>query len=178
MSSLLGVLFYESSSILTLHGFHSALLNYSRDLEYGDAMISRSHSVKSWLKEKSFFLAMSAAVTIPSLSWLLPQPGDGPDREEMENGFFTLHTFATIVLADGSSKQLKCRFHFNKDVGYLYTAALLVETGILLLEKVNAKSLCSVGVITPEVALGHDLLSRILGNLDSEFEIEEVVNEK
>lgn len=121
---------------------------------------------------------MSAAIAIPSLNWLLPQPGDGPDREEMENGFFTLTSFGTVALADGSTKKLKSRFHFNKDVGYLYTAALLVETGILLLEKVEAKTLRSVGVVTPEVALGHDLLGRILGNLDSEFEIAEVVGDE
>lgn len=140
--------------------------------------MSRSHTVSSWLKEKTFFLAMGAAITVPSLSWLLPKPGDGPEREEMENGFLTLYTYATVALADGSSKKLKCRFHFNKDVGYLYTAALLIETGVLLLEKVKAKALHSTGVVTPEVALGHDLLGRILGNLDSEFEIDEIVDEE
>jgi short subunit dehydrogenase-like uncharacterized protein len=65
---------------------------------------------------------------------------------------------------------LHSKFHFNKDIGYLYTAALLAETGMVLLEK-HGK--LSGGVMTPAVALGSDLTQRILKTMDTSFEIKE-----
>ena len=61
-------------------------------------------------------------------------------------------------------------YFFNKDIGYLYTAALLAETGMLLLEKLGKGN---GGVMTPAVALGSDLTQRILKTMDTSFELKE-----
>jgi len=100
----------------------------------------------------------------------LPQPGEGPDRQTMEEGYMTLHGRGIIVNKDGKETNVMSKFHFNKDIGYLYTAALLAETGMVLLEKLGK---ANGGVTTPAAALGSDLTQRILKTMDTSFEIKE-----
>jgi short subunit dehydrogenase-like uncharacterized protein len=154
--------------LLRTSRFLSALLHYSKDLEYGDAKLKNV----SWggkLQEMGIGLKLAAAICLPSMKRFLPQPGEGPDRETMEAGYLILHGRGTMVI--GSKKtRLVSKFHFNKDIAYLYTAALLVETGMVLLEK---RGKVEGGVITPAVALGSNLTQRILEKMDTSFEIKE-----
>ena len=99
----------------------------------------------------------------------LPQPGEGPDRQTMEEGYMTLHGRG-VMIKNGKETVLHSKFHFNKDIGYLYTAALLAETGMVLLEKLGK---VRGGVMTPAVALGSDLTQRILKTMDTSFELKE-----
>ena len=66
-------------------------------------------------------------------------------------------------------------FEFRKDTAYLYTAALLCETGLLLVEKYGS---LSGGCWTPAAALGGDLTERILKELDASLEIKELAVEE
>ena len=130
-----------------------------------------------------------AAIALPKVfGAFVPQSGDGPDRKVMEDGSLTLHGVAKMVSAtttsSGSSekdevveKKVKAKFRFNKDVSYLYTAFLLVETGMLLVEKSSSSSIeqqIKSGILTPATALGSDLTQRILKEMDTSFEIEEI----
>jgi short subunit dehydrogenase-like uncharacterized protein len=145
----------------------SALLHYSKDFQYGDAQL-KNVSWTGKLQEMGIGLKLAAAICVPPMKRFLPQPGEGPDRETMEAGYLTLHGRGTMV---GSTKtRLVSKFHFNKDIAYLYTAALLVETGMMLLEK---RGTVAGGVATPAVALGSDLTQRILEKMDTSFEIKE-----
>lgn len=147
--------------------FLSALLHYSKDLQYGDAKL-KNVSWTGKLQEMGIGLKLAAAICVPSMKRFLPQPGEGPDRETMEAGYLTLHGRGTMV---GSTKtRLVSKFHFNKDIAYLYTAALLAETGMILLEK---RGKVAGGVTTPAVALGSSLTQRILEKMDTSFEIKE-----
>merc|ERR1712157_706570 len=115
----------------------------------------------------------------------IPQPGDGPDRKTMEEGFLKVYGFGKMISASttssGSSeadqveeKIVKAKFQLNKDTGYLYTAVLLVETGLLLVEKTsNPGEKLNCGVLTPASALGSDLTQHILKEMDTSFHIEE-----
>lgn len=127
------------------------------------------------------------AILLPKLfKGMLPQPGDGPDRKTMEEGSLTVHGIGKMVssttASSGSSereeiveKKVKAKFEFNKDVSYLYTAVLLVETGILLVEKCSTVGdNINGGIVTPAVALGSDLTQRILKEMDTSFHIDEV----
>jgi len=120
------------------------------------------------------YVLMAGYITCPSVfQYFVPKPGEGPSRENMENGFLTLHGFGTMV--DNKNKKerkLSSLFQFNKDTAYLYTAALLIETGILLVEKFGT---LSGGCHTPASALGNDLTQRILQEMDCTFEIKEIV---
>jgi short subunit dehydrogenase-like uncharacterized protein len=48
---------------------------------------------------------------------------------------------------------------------------MLVETGMLLLERTTSSSKPSGGVWTPASALGHDLTVRLIDRLDAKMEI-------
>jgi short subunit dehydrogenase-like uncharacterized protein len=162
----------SSSSFFLL----SALLHYSKDFQYGDAQLKNA----SWMgrvQEMGMGLKLAAAICLPPMKRFLPQPGEGPDRETMEAGYLTLHGRGIIITVgddddDDNNKEthLVSKFHFNKDIAYLYTAALLVETGMVLLEK---RGKIAGGVMTPAVALGSDLMQRILEKMDATFEIKE-----
>lgn len=116
-------------------------------------------------------------MVVPPLQVMLPAPGEGPDREQMERGFLTLHGRATVLCpaADGAEAHVERTvvgtFHFGKDTAYLYTAAMLVETGLLLLERTAGINKVPGGVWTPASALGHDLTVRLLDRLDAMLEV-------
>jgi short subunit dehydrogenase-like uncharacterized protein len=102
----------------------------------------------------------------------------------MEEGSLIVHGIGKMIspttTSSGSSetdeidvKKVKAEFRFNKDLSYLYTAVLLVETGILLVEKSSSTGYkLNSGVLTPAAALGSDLTQRILKEMDSSFHIE------
>lgn len=119
------------------------------------------------------FLLTAGYVTLPSVfQYFVPKPGEGPSREIMENGYLTLHGFGTMIDNNtNKERKLSTRFQFNKDTGYLYTAVLLVETGLLLVEKFGS---LSGGCQTPASALGNDLTQRIVKEMDATFDIKEV----
>mmetsp|Transcript_11871 Transcript_11871/g.34271 ORF Transcript_11871/g.34271 Transcript_11871/m.34271 type:complete len:433 (-) Transcript_11871:154-1452(-) len=157
----------------------NVLLGYSKDFKYGDAMVA-SPTWEGWAKGKLSAGLIAGAIFLPSIfQRFVPKPGEGPTREDMENGYMTLYGVATMKPKDGDdtatkTTKIKTKFHFNKDIGYLYTAALLVETGMTLLAK---SSSLSGGVSTPAAALGDDLMQRILQELDASWELEEIKQE-
>jgi short subunit dehydrogenase-like uncharacterized protein len=148
------------------------LLGYSKELKYGDSSI-KGESYTSWAKQTAFAGLLGAAVVAPSVfQRFLPQPGEGPNRDDMEEGYLKLHAFGTMVgVEDETKRQVAATFQFNKDTGYLYTAVMLVETGMLLVEKFGA---LPGGVKTPASALGGDLTQRLLKQMDTSFEVKEV----
>lgn len=145
----------------------NALLHYSKDFEYGDSQVKNA-SWSAKLHQTATAMSLGAAIVL-GMTRFLPQPGEGPDRQTMEEGYMTLHGRG-VMIKNGKEMVLHSKFHFNKDIGYLYTAALLAETGMVLLEK-HGK--LSGGVMTPAVALGSDLTQRILKTMDTSFEIKE-----
>lgn len=161
----------------SLHSFPSALLGYSSELAYGDSSV-KAQSWTAWTKNMAMTVAIGVAIHAPVLSGLvsslIPKTGEGPSREEMERGFLKLHATATMektTTTETSKKDLQGLFHFQKDTGYLYTAALLCETGFLLVEKFGT---LEGGCVTPATALGGALTERILKELDATLEIKEV----
>ena len=160
--------------------YYSALLQYSKNLEYGDSLVS-DDSWESWLLRLRLKVTVGAAVALPALfAPLVPQPGEGPDRETMEAGCATIHGHGTAVVIEPSSSNagenilktlnIVAKFQFNKDIGYLYTAAFLVEVGMLLKDKAGY---IAGGVKTPAAALGSDLTQRLLDKLDCSLDIGE-----
>ena len=125
----------------------------------------------TYLKDK---LLLGSALILPTFitKWFLPQPGEGPDRQTMERGYCFLHARGEMKASGGETVNLEGTFRFNKDISYLYTAALLVETGMLLVASPHG-TLCG-GVLTPEVALGHALTERILDKLETSLEIKPI----
>ncbi len=91
---------------------------------------------------------------------LLPSPGDGPNREARERGFFnvTLHGLSRADTAIPSGVTARVRGH--SDPGYGETAKMLAESALCL--AVDGDELTSSGgVLTPAAALGASLLERL-----------------
>lgn len=165
----------------------NALMGYSKDFKCGDSFLVKDDSWDAMFKLIKNGVILYGAILLPKLfKGMLPQPGDGPDRKTMEEGSLTVHGIGKMVssttASSGSSereeiveKKVKAKFEFNKDVSYLYTAVLLVETGILLVEKCSTVGdNINGGIVTPAVALGSDLTQRILKEMDTSFHIDEV----
>jgi hypothetical protein len=109
--------------LLSLFLQFSALLGYAKELQYGDAMV-QSTSMTAMFHNYKTQVLIGSAIALPSVfQRFLPQPGEGPDRATMEAGFMDLTAIATLVDdKDGKESRVISKFHFGKDVGYLYTA--------------------------------------------------------
>lgn len=93
----------------------------------------------------------------------LPKPGEGPSKEERENGFFNLVLLGK--LADGRTITTKVKG--DKDPGYGSTSKMLGESAVCLAkDKLPNIS----GVLTPSTAMGDALLKRLEDNAGLSFE--------
>ncbi|MBX7532742.1 saccharopine dehydrogenase NADP-binding domain-containing protein [Qipengyuania sp. 1XM1-15A] len=93
-----------------------------------------------------------------------PKPGEGPTKEERENGFYDV--LFTGEWPDGKSMKYAVKGKF--DPGYGSTSRMLGETGMALLE-IDAEG----GVGTPGSFLGEALVERLRNRAHLSFEVEE-----
>lgn len=151
----------------------NAILGYNADLKYGDACLDDPSWV-NWAKQGFFTGLIGAALYVSPLQKILPKPGEGPDRDTMDAGYLRLHGRGLMVKDDDKENPIPIysQFHFKKDIGYLMTAELLMETGMLLVEKDKAGTLTTSGVLTPAVAFGSDLTKRITAELEVDFTLQ------
>lgn len=151
----------------------NALLEYAPKLQMGDSKLNSSTTWTDWAQELYTKATLAAGIAL-GMTFLLPKPGEGPTREAMEAGYFILTAVAELRNesddANEGTKKLKAVFHFRKDTGYLYTAALLVETCMTILETKDMP----YGVLTPAAALGHDLTERVLKTMEASLSIEQL----
>lgn len=139
----------------------NALSNYSygKDFRYDEATLN-GKGFKGKIKgilaaiPLIFMTAKPKSVLKSIANKLLPKPGEGPNQEQRENGFFNLRFYVT--LEDGSSAMGKVTG--DKDPGYGSTSKMLAESAVCLavdeLPKIS-------GVLTPSVAMGDALLQRL-----------------
>ena len=148
----------------------NALLGYSSRLTFADYMLRGHPSFAETLSMRCFETLVGAAVFAPSVfARFLPAPGEGPSREAMDAGFLKLHAVGKMVdkSSGATTGRLTSTYHFPLDTGYLMTAQMLVQTGMLLLERKEGVG----GVLTPAVALGSDIVVRLEKELDAKLEI-------
>lgn len=98
----------------------------------------------------------------PKLSKWIPEPGDGPDEESRENGFFRTTHYGT--LDDGT--QISSTMEMQADPGYKGTSLLLSEAALTL--ALHEDELPTVtgsetggGVLTPAAGLGLPYVERL-----------------
>ena len=94
------------------------------------------------------------------LSRLLPTPGQGPSEKSIEQGFMRLHVFAES--SSGQKEKLQC--FFSGDPSNKATVFFLVQSSILLLKELEAKSLAPAGFHTPYTAFGEALERQLTGH--------------
>lgn len=92
-----------------------------------------------------------------------PKPGEGPTKDERENGFYDIVFVADM--ADGQRLQFGVKGRY--DPGYGSTCRMLSETGIALLSCTK-----SGGIGTPGSFLGEDLVKRLEEHAELTFSVE------
>ena len=96
--------------------------------------------------------------------FILPKPGDGPDHEAREAGYFNLIQVGT--LADGAV--LNARVKGDRDPGYGSTSKMIAECAVCLaLDDLSSPG----GVRTPATAMGRPLYARLEKNAGLTFEL-------
>ena len=144
---------------------------YGRDFRYGEAVMT-GRGVAGWLKGTIMTLALGGLVTAAAykptrnllLKFVLPKPGEGPDRELQRKGFFKL--LQTGVLPDGSL--LQAHTTGDQDPGYGSTSKMLSECAVCLAkDSLDAGG----GVWTPAAVMARPLLARLQQNAGLSFEL-------
>ncbi len=92
------------------------------------------------------------------------QPGEGPSKEERENGFYDILFIGEYP--DGTA--VRASVQGDRDPGYGSTSKMLAETGLALLANKGAG-----GVWTPGALLGDALIARLTEHAGLTFQIEE-----
>ncbi|MBR0695799.1 trans-acting enoyl reductase family protein [Bradyrhizobium lablabi] len=132
---------------------------YGRDFVY-DEMVLTGPGEKGEANAK-LVMAANAGKTGPNA----PKPGEGPSKEERENGLYDLLYVA--IAPDG--RQVRAAIKGDRDPGYGSTSKMISECAICLLR--DAPDL-PAGFWTPGAAMQHRLIKRLVDNAGLTFTVE------
>ncbi len=144
---------------------------YGRDFRYREAVMT-GRGASGWTKAVTMTAGLGGFVTAASFGatrrllerFVLPEPGEGPNREQRESGFYDLRQFGE--LPDGTV--MKSRIKGDRDPGYGSTSKMLAEAGVCLAKDPLESP---GGVLTPAAAMGGALLARLQANAGLSFDI-------
>lgn len=151
----------------------NALLNYEygRDFRYEEAIMTGSGPA-GWTRAAAVTASLGGFVAAASFGPIrslmnrlfLPQPGEGPDREARENGYFDI-----LLFGKREDQVVRTRVRGDRDPGYGATSRMLGESAVCL-----AKDRLETpgGSWTPASAMGERLIERLEANAGISFEIE------
>jgi short subunit dehydrogenase-like uncharacterized protein len=94
-----------------------------------------------------------------------PKPGEGPSKEERENGSYDLLFVA--LAPDG--RQVRAAVKGDRDPGYGSTSKMIAECAICLLRDTPE---LKAGIWTPGAAMGDRLIKRLVDHAGISFEVE------
>ena len=94
-----------------------------------------------------------------------PKPGEGPSKEERENGLYDL-LFVGIA-PDG--RQIRVAVRGDRDPGYGSTSKMIAECAICLLRDTPD---VPAGIWTPGAAMGNQLIKRLVDHAGLTFDVE------
>lgn len=143
---------------------------YGKDFLYDEAM-STGDGVGGRIKSTTMAAMMGILMGgKPGSLWsktvnrFLPDPGEGPTKEERETGFYVLDFFGKMD--DGS--MIVGKVTGDKDPGYGSTSKMLGESAVCLAKDQLSDA---AGMLTPAVAMGDALLDRLRDNAGLTFEM-------
>jgi short subunit dehydrogenase-like uncharacterized protein len=132
---------------------------YGQDFVY-DEMVLTGPGEKGAANAKRV-MAANAEKTGPSA----PKPGEGPSKEERENGLFNLLYVA--IAPDG--QMVRAGVTGDRDPGYGSTSKMISECAICLLRDATD---VGAGFWTPGAAMQYKLIKRLRDNAGLTFEVE------
>ncbi len=101
--------------------------------------------------------ALAAPVLRPVTDRVLPSPGQGPDRESREAGWFRMTTRTTT---EGGARY-EAVVAAQGDPGYAATSVMLGQAALVLLATRRGGTAREGGVLTPAVAIGPELVEAL-----------------
>ena len=133
---------------------------YGKDFVYDEMMLT-GPGEKGEAKAK----AIATANTSEKMSSGGPKPGEGPSREEQENGMYDLLFVA--IAPDG--RQVRAVVKGDRDPGYGSTSKMISECAICLLRDMPD---VPAGIWTPGAAMQHGLIKRLVDHAGLTFGVE------
>jgi short subunit dehydrogenase-like uncharacterized protein len=121
--------------------------SYGADFVYDEMMIAPG------VGEMAKAAAEAIAKINPLASDKGPKPGEGPSKEERENGFYDL--LFVGLMPDGT--RLDSVVTGDKDPGYGSTSKMIAESALCLVEDVQGEG----GIWTPGALMGTKLRDRL-----------------
>jgi short subunit dehydrogenase-like uncharacterized protein len=151
----------------------NALLDYAygREFRYSEAT-STGRGFGGWCKAATMTAGLAAFMLACSFELsrrglvrkMLPAPGQGPSRQQRENGFFDLRLFGKLK----SGETLQARVTGDRDPGYGSTSKMLSESAACL--AMDDPDIGG-GFWTPAAAMGEILMDRLTANAGLRFEL-------
>ncbi len=145
---------------------------YGNDFKYNEGMMT-SNGFKGKMRARSIYWGLGAffaGISIkPIRSFLgrfvLPKPGEGPSKEEQQNGFYDFRFVGTTV--DGEVVMTKV--YGDMDPGYGSTAKIISQTAACMAQDVSDE--VPGGFWTPATLMGDTLVERLNRNSGLTFEV-------
>ena len=141
---------------------------YGKDFMYDEATLS-GKGLKG--KFRAYVSALPLAILMSAkpgsflkkiIDIILPKPGEGPNKDKRESGFYNLRFY--ITLEDQSNAFAKVVG--DMDPGYGSTSKMLGESAVCLAKDILPDS---SGVLTPSIAMGDAILDRLQKNAGLSF---------
>lgn len=137
--------------------------NFLNDYAYGDAF-QYDEMMMTGPGEKGEAMAKHVANDKSLASDKGPKPGEGPSKEERENGFYDVLFVGQATNGDTLAVSVKG----DKDPGYGSTCKMISESALCLCQDVTLPG----GFYTPAAALGQNLIQRLEEKAGLTFAIE------
>jgi short subunit dehydrogenase-like uncharacterized protein len=134
---------------------------YGKDFVYDEMVLTGSGE-----QGEANARRLIAAVNAERMSGGGLKPGDGPSKEERENGFYDL-LFVGIA---PNGKQVRVAVKGDRDPGYGSTSKMISECAICLLRDTPD---VPAGIWTPGAAMGQKLIKRLVDHAGITFDVEE-----
>ncbi|MBS0384903.1 MAG: saccharopine dehydrogenase NADP-binding domain-containing protein [Proteobacteria bacterium] len=154
----------------------NALMNYAygRDFIYDEMMLTgegangekRARAAVNQSKMQTALLGFAPTRALLR-AFVLPKPGQGPSKQERENGSYDV-LFAGAT-ADG--RTLRAGVKGDKDPGYGSTSKMIAEAALCLARDVDHQATAG-GIWTPAAAMGGPLIERLRAHAGLTFQLE------
>jgi short subunit dehydrogenase-like uncharacterized protein len=133
---------------------------YGRDFVYDEMMLA-GPGEQGEANAKRIVAAVNAEKMGPGG----PKPGEGPSKEERENGSYDL----LFVALAPAGRQVRAAVKGDRDPGYGSTSKMISECAVCLLRDAPG---VPAGFWTPGAAMQHKLIKRLVDNAGLTFQVE------
>ena len=156
------------SNALQPAGTYLPELVYDEAVLTGRGFAGRMKALSVSMGMGAFLIGAAIAPTRALLKrFVLPRPGEGPNQQQREQGFFKLQFYGETA----AGEVLKGAVSGDRDPGYGSTSKMISEAAVALSRLPKAQ--LPGGFWTPSTALGEDLLARLQAHAGLTFSVQD-----